>query len=169
MSDACWCDDLRARRHDRVRPRLGPRARGAVAQREDVRVDGRLQRLRDHDLVGAVGREAEPRQPARRADAGGPDDEVGRVATAARRLHRIVGDLDDLLVDVHGDVELLQELGRRGGDPLGQRREDALRRLEDRDPDVVHRVEVVEPVGRVRARGLAGSRPRARRRSRPRR
>ena len=42
----------------------------------------------------------------------------------------------------------------RVGDPLGQRRQDARRRLDDRDPDVALRIDVLEAVGGVRFRRL---------------
>ena len=52
------------------------------------------------------------------------------------------------------DLETAQDFGRRLGDALGQRRQDAVGRLDQRDLDVLLRIDLVEPVGDEAARGL---------------
>ena len=74
---------------------------------------------------------------------------------AVGRAHAIGIHLRDARAGPHVDVELLQQFRGGGRDALGERRQDARGRLEQRDADVLRGIQVVEAVPRVRARGLA--------------
>ena len=109
----------------------------------------------DDELVGAVDFEPVERAQDRwRHDARRPDDEVGLEERAGGGMHAAGIDRGDALTGMHRDVEPLQQLRRRRRELLGQRRQDAWRGLEQREADVAHRVEVLESIAGMRARGL---------------
>ena len=69
-------------------------------------------------------------------------------------MHAVGVHFGDARAGPHVDVELLQQFRGGGRDVLGQRRQDARRRFEQRDADVLRGIEVVEAVPRVRPRRL---------------
>ena len=74
---------------------------------------------------------------------------------AARRVHAVGVDRGDALAGAHGDIEPGEKLGRGRRDVFRQRRQHARRRLDDRQADVAFRVQVFEPVARMRAGAVA--------------
>ncbi len=144
---------LRARRHRRVVP--FPWARGAVADREDVRVPGGLQRRKHDELVDPVRLEpVEILQEVGRLDARRPHDELRRDDASAGELHALRQHLRHARRGVHEHAEPAQELGRGLRQALRQRRQDAIGSLDHVDLDVLLRVDAVEAVGDELARRL---------------
>ena len=156
-SDACWrATCARGGRIAPSRPRLGPRTRGAVAQREDVRVARGDERRVDDELVRAV--DLEPVELGEPGGAWIPAAQATRSACSSAPLAMCTpaSSIDsDALAGADRDVELREQIGCRGGDRLGERRQDTGRGLDQREMDVALRIEVLETVARVRLRAVA--------------
>jgi hypothetical protein len=137
---------LGARRHGRrvARPGTG----GAVTQREDVVVARGLQGRAHDEPVELVGLEpGQPGEKIRRLDARRPDHELGRDHDAAGEPHAVCQHLGHARAHMQVDAETLEQPDRRLRQPLGQRRENARRRLDQVDADVLVRVDAVEAEG----------------------
>src|SRR5262245_33376740 len=70
-------------------------------------------------------------------------------------MHTLLVDRSDSFSDAHIDIELAEKLGGRLRDMLRERRKDARRSLDDGEPDILARIEMVEAVARVHVGGLA--------------
>ena len=123
---------LRARRNRRLEAFAGDG--GAIADREDIRIPGGLQRRLRHQVVRAVHFESvEVAQDVRPAHAGRPDHELGRNEVAAGQFHPVGAHRRDARVGSHLHAELLQKRKGRVGDALGERRQNAFGALDQND------------------------------------
>jgi len=144
---------LGAGRHEAVF--LGPRAGSAVAHREDVVVQRRLQGLADEELVDAVGLEAvQAGEELGALDAGSPHHQLGRQHPAVGQAHATRQDLGHLGVGMHVDAEGAQQLLGGARQPLGQGGQHAGGGLDHRQLDVLVGIDPIEAVGHHFAGGV---------------
>ena len=135
---------LRARRHVAT---CAPRAGRTVANCKDAIVARCLQCRPYHKLIDAVGFEAgDILQEIRRLDSCSPDDQFGGNRPAVRQIHTIGADLGDLGSDQHTNPQPGEQLLRLLRNPFRQRRKHPLGGLNQRNPDVLLRVDLIEAV-----------------------
>ena len=148
---------LRARRHQQAFvSRLDPRARGTIAERKNVGVARCLQRRLHDQLIVAI--DFEPIQigePRRCFDSRCPNDEIGGKELAACSTHTLLDNFGDRFAGAHVDAQTFEQLGCRFGDLVRELRQDARRRFEQCQADIVGRVEMIQSVACMRPRRLA--------------
>ena len=130
------------------------RTGGAIAQREDVVVQGRLQRLAHQQLVDAVAfQPVQAVEELRRLHPGGPYLEARRDHLAGGQGHAVGVGMLHRRAGQHGHAELFQGLVHRHADALRQRRQHAGTGLDQGDLHVL-RLDALQPVGGQPQRGV---------------
>ncbi len=132
-------------------PSHGQAAQSPMAK--TLRVARRLERRQHDELVHPVRFQAvQVGEHLGRLDAGRPHDELGGDDLAARQPDAACEDFRDARAGAHLDVLAFQQQRRGLRQPLGQRGQDALGRLDDDEADVLVRLDAVEAVRHQRAR-----------------
>ena len=102
---------------------------------------------RNDELIDAVGFEAgDILQEIGRLDARGPDDQFGGDGPAVRQVHTVGTDLGDLGADQHIDPQPGEQLLRLFRNAFGQRRKHPFGGFDQRNPDVLLGIDLIEAV-----------------------
>ena len=151
--EACWCAACARGGTGRSWPGQGQAAQSPMAKMSSSRVVCSVRA--HHQLVEPVGLQpADVGQHVRRLDAGRPHHQLGRDDAPLASRTPLASTSATRRAGMHAHAEPFEQLCRRLRQPLGQRRQDARRRLDQVDLDVLVGVDAVEPEGDELARGL---------------